>query len=256
MIPALATTGVAVYNVGGTFNSIMFSLTIGVSSLLSPATNRMVFQGASNEELTDLSIRVGRIQGYIMALIVSGFISFGKPFIRFYAGEAYMDAYWVAVFMMVPNMIPLVQSVCLNIIVAQNKHKFRSIVYLGIAILNVFGTWFLMQYFGIVGAAFMTGAALIVGQGIAMNWYYHKRTGLDMIRFWKQMLNVYLVPIIMSVVMLFVSTEIDFYRTSTMLTGIVVFAVVYCVLCFKFTMNSFERNLLIGRLRSIRKTRS
>ena len=46
--------------------------------------------------------------------------------------------------MMVPNMIPLVQSVCLSIIFAQNKHRFRSLTYLGIAILNVIGTWFMM----------------------------------------------------------------------------------------------------------------
>ena len=123
MIPALATTGVAVYNVGGTFNSIMSSLTTGVSGLLAPKVNKMVFQGASGEELTDLAVRVGRIQGYIMMLIVSGFIAFGKPFIVFYASEDYLDAYWVAIFMMVPLMVPLVQSLCLNVVVAQNKQR-------------------------------------------------------------------------------------------------------------------------------------
>ena len=71
-----------------------------------------------------------------------------------------MEAYWIAILMMIPNMIPLVQSVCLNVIVAQNRHQFRSLVYLGIAIVNVVGTWFLMQYMGIIGAAFMTGIPL------------------------------------------------------------------------------------------------
>lgn len=55
----------------------------------------MVFTGATNEELTELAIRIGRLQGYIFALVVSGFIAFGQPFIRFYAGEGYEDAYWV-----------------------------------------------------------------------------------------------------------------------------------------------------------------
>ena len=144
--------------------------------------------------MTDLAVRVGRIQGYIMMLIVSGFIAFGKPFIVFYAGEDYLDAYWVAIFMMVPLMVPLVQSLCLNVVVAQNKHRFRSLVYLGIAILNVIGTWFLMQYMGVIGAALMSGIGLILGQGFVMNWYYHKKTGLNMFRFWRQMLNIYIVP--------------------------------------------------------------
>lgn len=249
MIPALATTGVAVYNVGGTFNGIMFSLTTGISSLLAPKTNKMVFQGASNEELTDLAIRVGRIQGYIMVLIISGFVAFGQPFLRFYAGKDYGDAYWVAILMMLPNMIPLVQSICLNVIVAQNKHRFRSLVYLGIAIANVVGTWFLMQYMGVIGAALMTGVALVIGQGFVMNWYYHKKTGLNMVRFWKQMGNVYVVPASMCAVTLLLSRVIDFYRIPVLLAGIVIYTVVYCALNWRFTMNGYEKDLVLGRIK-------
>ena len=249
MLPALATTGVAVYNVGGIFNQVMFSLTTGVSSLLAPKTNRMVFQGASNAELTDLAIRVGRIQGYIMALIISGFIVFGQPFIYFYVGTEYADAYWVAVLMMVPNMIPLVQSVCLNVIFAQNKHKFRSLMYLGIAILNVVGTWILMQYMGIIGAALMTGIALIVGQGFAMNWYYHKKTGLDMIRFWKQVGTIYWVPCVMSIITLAFSRHIDFYNIFALLAGIVVYTAIYFILSWRFTMTGYEKQLFFNLIK-------
>lgn len=251
MIPALATTGVAVYNVGGMFNSIVFNLTIGISSLLSPKTNRMVFSGASNEELTDLAIRVGRIQGYVFALVVSGFIAFGKPFIRFYAGAEYMDAYWVAVLMMVPNMIPLVQSICLNVIVARNKHRFRSMVYLGIAVLNVVGTWILMQYMGIIGAALMTGAALVVGQGFVMNWYYWKKSGLDMPRFWRSLCQVYAIPIVMCVATLLISMRVDFYHIPAMILGIVVYTVVYCVLNWMLCMNEYEKELIKGLINGV-----
>lgn len=255
MIPALATTGVAIYNVGGTFNSIMFSLTTGVSSLLAPKTNKMVFQGASNEELTELSIRVGRIQGYIMMLIASGFMAFGRPFIHFYAGESYEEAYWVAILMMIPNMIPLVQSICLNVVVARNKHKFRSLVYLSIATLNVVGTWVLMQTMGIIGAALMTGVALVIGQGFAMNWYYHKKTGLDMARFWKQMVNVYFVPVTLCAATLLLSKCIDFYKLPILFGGIVIYTIVYCVLNWMFTMRTYEKELLLGQLNRWRRRR-
>ena len=204
----------------------------------------MVFQGASNAELTDLAIRVGRIQGYIMALIISGFIVFGQPFIYFYVGTEYADAYWVAVLMMVPNMIPLVQSVCLNVIFAQNKHKFRSLMYLGIAILNVVGTWILMQYMGIIGAALMTGIALIVGQGFVMNWYYHKKTGLDMIRFWKSVGLIYVIPSFMCIITLGISKFVDFYNLCVLLFGIVLYTMVYCTLNWILVMNDYEKNLI------------
>lgn len=242
-VPALSTVGVAVFNVGNTFNNIVFSLTTGISNLLIPKANKMVFGSASNRELTDLSIKVGRLQCYIIALVVTGFIAFGRPFIYFYAGEGYSDAYWVAILLMVPNMIPLVQSMCLSIIVAQNRHRFRSLVYLGIAIVNVIGTWFLMKVMGIIGAAFMTGLALILGQGIVMNWYYHKKTGLDMIRFWKELGKVFFYPCLMCVITLICAIWIDFYNTLALIVGIIMYTAIYLVIQWVCVMNSYEKSL-------------
>lgn len=253
MVPALATTGTAIYNVGATFNNIVFSLTTGISNLLAPKTNKMVFAGASNHELTSLSIQVGRLQGYIFSLVVTGFIAFGQPFIFYYAGSGYSDAYWVAVFMMVPNMIPLVQSVCLSIIIAQNKHRFRSLVYLGIAISNVIGTWFLMHTaLGIIGAALMTGIALIIGQGFVMNWYYQKKTGLEMGRFWKELGKVYKIPICMCIVTLLLSQFIDFYNIGVIIAGVIIYVIVYCILSWKFTLNQYEKSLCLDLSKRIK----
>ena len=251
MVPSLATTGVAVYNIGGIFNNIISSLTTGISSLLTPKANRMVFQKATNSELTDLTVRVGRIQALIMALVVSGFIAFGKPFIFFYAGEEYLDSYWVAVLVMLPNMIPLVQSMCLSILVAQNKHRFRSIVYLGMAILNVIGTWILMKYMGVIGAALMSGIALIIGNGFIMNWYYQNRTGLDMIRFWKEIGKILMVPTVMCILTLVLSKYIDFYRLSNLTLGIVLYSLIYCTINWLFILNDYEKNLIKGPSQSV-----
>lgn len=253
--PELGTVGVAIYNVGGTFNNIVFSLTTGISSLLGPKTNKMVFSGASNEELTELAIKVGRLQGYVIALIVTGFIAFGRPFISLYAGNEYKDAYWVAILMMVPNMIPLVQSICLNVIVAQNKHKFRSLVYLGIAITNVIGTWFMMHIWGVIGAALMTGIAVVIGQGIIMNWYYWKKTGLNMLLFWKNVGKIYIIPSIMCIVVLIISYKVNFYKISYLCFGIVVYTGIYCLLNWRFVFSIYEKNLIKEPINKIKKVR-
>lgn len=248
--PELATTGVAIYNIGGVFSSIVFSLTTGITSLLTPRVNKMVFMGASNSELTDISIRIGRLQGYIITLFATGFIAFGKPFIYFYIGPNYEQAYWVALLMMIPNMIPLVQSVCLSVIVAQNKHRFRSLVYLGIAIANVIGTWFLIKTsLGIVGAALMTGIALIIGQGFIMNWYYWKRTRLGIGRFWKELFKLYIIPGFMCIITLLIGKYINFYNISALILAICVYTLVYCISMFRFVMNDYERGLILGLLK-------
>ena len=244
-VPALGTNAVAVYNIGGVFNNIVFSLAVGMSSLLTPKTNKMVFTGATNTELTDLCIRVGRIQSYIISLVITGFIAFGQPFLFYYAGAEYGDSYWVAILMMIPNMIPLVQSVCLAIIVAQNKHRFRSLVYLGIAVANVAGTWFLMQTpLGVIGAALMTGIALIIGQGFIMNWYYSKKTGLEIGRFWKELIKTFIIPVLMCVSALVISRFIDFYSIPLLLSGIVVYTLIFVLLNWFIVMNSYEKELV------------
>ena len=84
-IPALATVGVAIYNVGATFTNMMQSFTTGINSVLTPKINTMVFTGSSNTELTDMVIRFGRLQAYIVALVCSGFIAFGQQFIKLWA---------------------------------------------------------------------------------------------------------------------------------------------------------------------------
>lgn len=245
MIPSLATAGVAVYSIGLTFNTIIGGISTGVSSLLTPRTNKMVFSGANGEELTDIAIRVGRIQGILFMLVMTGFIAFGRQFISFYAGEGYEDAYWVAITTTVPCVIFVVQSVCLSVIVAQNKHRFRAIVYLGIAIANIVGTWFLMQTsLGIIGAALMTGIATFIGQGLIMNWYYSSKTELNMKRFWKELFRPIIVSVPLCLITILLSCFINFFDITTLLIGIVCYTMVFFFIYWIFVMNDYEKSII------------
>lgn len=246
-VPDLGTAGVAVYNLGTTFSNLVMTLTIGISTILTPRTQKMVFSGASSHELTELAIRVGRIQGYIVTLVVTGFIAFGRPFIDLYAGNGYKDSYWVAVLLMVNGLVPLVQSVCMNVIVAQNKHKFRSLLYLGIALANVFGTRILMKTsLGVVGAALMTMIAGVIGGWIVMNWYYSKKIGLEMTYFWKSVSPVYSISGTLCCVTLCVSKFLDFYNIWMMTAGIILYTLLFGALNWLFVMNEYEKDLILS----------
>lgn len=252
-VPGLATSGTAIYNVGIVFVNIIGAMSTGLSSVLAPKTNRMIFEGKSNTELTDFSIKIGRIQAFIVSLIVTGFIAFGRPFIYFYAGKEYELSYWVAILIMIPNMIPPLQNVCLNIIIAQNKHRFRSLVYLGIAILNVIGTWLLLKTMGIVGAALMTGIALFIGTGIIMNFYYWKAINLDIQRFWKEVGRIFIIPCIMCVITNCFAKFINLYKIETMLLGIIIYALIFFIINWIYVMNDYEKELVSSLFRVVLK---
>ena len=70
-------------------------------------------------------------------------------------------------------------------------HKFRSVLYFVIAAINIAVSIPLCIKFGELGCAFGTALSLVVGNIIIMNIYYHKRVGLDIKYFWKEILNLF-----------------------------------------------------------------
>ena len=241
----VGSVAVAIYNVGATFNSIVEKLSTTISGVLTPRITGMVVLGADGKELTDIFIRIGRIQFLIIGLVISGFITFGEPFIALWAGEGYEESYVIALLTMVPLTIPLIQTVGKNIVVAQNRHQFRSVVYLVIAVVNAVSTYLIIPYMGGVGAALCSSLSYIVGQGIIMNIYYQKVTGLDMLAFWKNILKMLVVPLILVVIFKrFVCQTVDFYHWETFLAGVVAYTLLYCLLMYVTQLNAYEKDLI------------
>ena len=190
----VGTVVVSVYQIGSTFNNIVMQLSTSISGVLTPKITGMVVKDAPKEVLTELFIRVGRIQFFVVALVVTGFAVFGQSFVLLWVGESYADAYWIAVLTLFPLCIPLIQNTGLSVVIAQNKHKFRSIVYLMIAIANVISTYLVVPYLGGIGAALCSCISYLIGQGLIMNIYYYKVIGIDIPLFWKTILKLAVFP--------------------------------------------------------------
>lgn len=249
------TTMVAVYGVGGQINSLYKQVSTSVVTVFAPRVNRIVARTDDNTELTDMLIRVGRIQFLILAPILTGFAIFGREFIRLWAGEGFGDAYWVALLLIVPVTIPLIQNLGIDIQRAKNKHRARSIVCGCLAVGNVCISVFLIPRFGAIGAAAGTALALLLGNVLFMNWYYHKYIGLDIIAFWKSILR--LLPVVGAAVAFGVAYTFLISTTGWMMlvVGIGVYCVVYAVLMWLFGMNRYEKDLALGCLRAIIRRR-
>ena len=246
-----STVAVAVYNVGGTFNNIVMQLSTSISGVLVPRITGMVINNTPKSEWSDLFIRVGRLQFVIIGLIVSGFSVFGRVFIDLWAGPDYADAFWVAALTMFPLCIPLIQNTGLSIVVAQNKHRFRAIVYLVIAIANVISTYLIVPCMGIIGAALCSCVSYLLGQGLVMNIYYYKVTGLDIPRFWSNILRMALIPVGMMIAGLFIMNRISLDGWMPFLAGVMVYTAVYGLLMYAFAMNNYEKDILRKPLRKI-----
>ena len=239
-----SSTAVAIYNVGGTFNNMVINLSSSISGVLTPKITGMVTKNASGNQLTELFIRIGRLQYLIIALIISGFSVFGQAFLRLWAGNDYVDSYWIAILTMFPLCIPLIQNTGLSIVVAQNKHKFRSLTYLVIAVINVISTYLVVPYLGGRGAALCSGLTYIIGQGVIMNIYYYKKTGINIPLFWVNIGKMSIIPGIMLVGGLLLRLNIIINSWLIFFTGVVIFTLIYSISMYAFCMNEYEKNLI------------
>ncbi len=185
------TESVAVYSVGYTLYQHYMMFSTSISSVFTPKIHRIVNETNGDKRLrrtmlTDLFIKVGRIQFILLGLIASGIAFFGKEFITTYwAGREYGESYYVALLLVFPASIALIQNIGIEIQRAQNKHKFRAIVYTAMAIINIGISIVLCQKYGAVGSAVGTAISLILANGIIINIYYHRRCHVNVIRFWR-----------------------------------------------------------------------
>ena len=239
-----STTAVAVYNIGGTFNNIVMSLSTSITGVLVPKITGMVVTNTPKSEWTDLMIRIGRLQFIIIGLIISGFTVFGRDFIKMWAGPDYGDSFWVAVLTLFPLCIPLIQNTALNIVTAQNKHQFRSVMYFCIAVANAVSTYLIVPYMGVIGAALCSCISYLLGQGLTMNTYYYKVVGLDIPRFWRNILRMAIVPGIMMLLGLLLLKHIAMTNWIVFFAGVVVYTIIYCVCMYIFAMNDYEKNIV------------
>ena len=246
----LGAAAVGVYNIGGVFTSMLQNMASAISNVFFPRVTTMVIQKASTKELSEILIRIGRVQYLLVSLILSGYIVFGIPFIHFWSGDEYRDAFWVALVTIIPLSIHLIQSIAYNIIIEEKKHQFRSIMYVIIAVLNVISTYVVLPYYGIIGAAVCTGISYLLGNGIALNIYYAKIIGLDILQFWISIGKMTIVPGILTIIGTIVVNQIipvtTIYR---FLLEVVIYIICFVVLSWMFTMNKYEKELLGGTIR-------
>ena len=131
-------------------------------------------------------IKIGRIQLMVISVILVGFITLGREFISLWMGPEFVDAYIWFLIMAIPLVVPMTQSIGINIIEAKNMHQFRALVYFFIALANILLTVILVKLFGTIGAPIGTGLAMLIGNTFIINWYYSKKVGLEIGRFFRE----------------------------------------------------------------------
>lgn len=245
------TTMVSIYAIGSQLNTYYMTFSTAISGVFLPRITQMVTRNASNEEISNLFIKIGRIQYIILAFIMCGFILIGQEFIDIWAGQGYDTSYYITLAVMLPLTIPLIQNLGISILQAKNIHQFRSNLYIVIALVNIIISIPLAKILGGFGCALASGICFFIGNGVIMNIYYYKKINIDIPKFWKNIIKMS-IPIIASLVLGMISTSfIDGSGFIALIAKGLIFTIIYATLVLKFAMNDYEKNLVISPLSKI-----
>ena len=241
---------VSVYSVGFALYSYYMMFSTSISGLFTPRVHIIINETQHDlclqrTTISELFTKVGRIQLLILGLINTGVLFFGDFFIvKYWAGEGYEESYIVALLLIFPATIALIQNIGIEIQRAENRHQFRSIVYFIMALMNLGISIVLCQMYGAVGSVIGTAISLIIGNGIIMNIYYHRKCNIDIIYFWRsigRMLPGFIIPLCVGILFRILFKNIGLIQ---FILFIIVYALVYITSVYMFSMNKYEKDLI------------
>ena len=239
----VSSIAVAVFAVAIQLQTIYMSFSTAISSVFLPKITSLISTNCDNKTISELFIKTGRLQYIILIFILSGFIVFGKSFINIWAGEGYSDAYIITLLFFIPLTIPLCQNMGITILQARNQMRFRSLLYIVIAICSLVLQIILAPIYGGIGCAIAIASALTIGQIIIMNIYYHNYQYIDMIKFWKEILKISIVPFIISTVAIIINNHINYSSFTDLILAIISYSFFYLILAWLFSLNKYEKEM-------------
>lgn len=234
---------VAVYAVGSQLNQFFILFSTGISNVFIPQINRLVAAADEGKALSVLFIKVARIQFMVVFYIFTAFLFLGKGFLVIWAGEHYADSYFVAALLMAPIVLPLTQTLSIEIVRAKNLHGFLNSIFVGIALVNVYLSSILTQKMGAVGSALGTCITMAVAQNIIAFLYYHFRAKIDMRLYFREIGRLFpaaFLPCVCGALVMCVWRE---YRVDAFLYLGVGYTVLYFFCYWKWGMNAYEKGL-------------
>lgn len=247
------TTSVAIFALAIQLQQIYMGFSIAICDVFLPKVTSMTLNDPDGKAVSDLFIKVGRIQYCVLILVLTVFFLFGRQFIHLWAGVNYDEAYIIALLFFIPLTIPYVQNMGIVILQARNQMKFRCLLYLAISLVCLGAQIPLAKYYGGIGCACAIAGALIIGQTIIINIYYQLKQQINITSFILEIARMSVVPASLTFIGYKVLTYYTIDSVPKLVIGIILYLTVYLPLFFKFSMNKYEQNLVLRPVKKILK---
>ncbi len=247
---------VTVFTIGVNFPNYFITASTAISGVIAPKLMHMVALDASKKDLTNVMIRTGRYQLFLLSVILMGFVFLGEHFLRLWVGKSIgnqVHIVWLgSMMMMFALMIPLTQNTGLAILQALNIHKGRAVILFYTSIICLVLGYIMSLYWGALGMFVATSLALIVGQCCMINVYYSRKAGLYIGQFFSETYLRLIWPILL---MAAGGLLLSHYFLISSWTDFLIAGFIYgvfCTLCLVFLyFNKEERQFMVNTIHGV-----
>ena len=178
-----------------------------------------------------------------------GVISFGQEFIFLLAGNGYDMSYSVALILMIPYSIDLIQICGNSILQVRNQYGYRAKMMMVSSLLNVCLTIILIKIIGPIGAALSTAIAIVLGNGVYLNYIYYSKMNIDICEFFRNIRGIWFVGLLMLPIGYLIRylTFSNYYLTFGV--HVLIFMIIYSALLFLFVLSKNEKEIIIRKMK-------
>lgn len=238
---------ITLFSVASIIEGYTWTFSNALNGLFLPRISRISISENSSDKIEELMIKVGRIQFFIVGLIISGFIILGKDFMTLWMGESYEISYYITILLILPCIVTLTQDIANTALIAANEIKYRAFGTVITAVVSLLISFILSSRFGGIGAAIAICIGTCLGNILWLNFVYYKILSVNIFKFFRKCHLKMILPLSLSLVLGFIAQNI--LPTTSIIIFIVkgiLYTLLYIVLMWKYGFNNYEKNLFLN----------
>lgn len=238
------TAEIAIFGIAASFEAYVFTFANAINGLFLPKVTKMI-TGKSNNVLP-LMIKVGRIQFFLIGVVLVGFISVGNDFVLLWLGKDFISVYSCVILLIIPSFFYLPQLIASNAVLAMNLVKYQALVFMLMGILNLILGFILAKSWGALGFSIAVCISYMV-RVLGMNMIFQKKLNIKMWLFYKNSFMKMIVPLTLA--LLFIFSILNLFSVMSwwiFILKVLLVCIIYIGFMFIFFFKKEEKDLFFS----------
>jgi O-antigen/teichoic acid export membrane protein len=235
---------IALFAAAMNLEGLVYNFANALNGLFMPKVSRMATKNKDRTEITKLMIKVGRYQLFIIGFIIMIFGGLGNFFINLWLGESFHKTYYVAMLLILPNIVSMTQQIATTLSYVENEVRYNSVISISCSILSFVVAILLSSKYGAIGCGMAVCLSSVVSL-VMLNLFYKNILLLDIKQFFKNC-HGKILPVIAPIFfgLVYTAQSIGILSWISLFLWAGVFTIVYFSAVYILLFNSEEKAMI------------